>query len=234
MVRNAFDRSMYVLSRTQLGSFDKGRHGMRQHPGIAQPRNPIVGLEKLGISLLVSDFFIDMLAEPKLPAHMTVAESRLPIRAEIDVHYLLDCNSSHKSHDVNTQTAVVEACISCHDDDHTNAFEGSSRHRLVQAEQAGYTPSGTDVSCASCHVPKIENGDLIITNHIQNDNLRPNEKMIRSARLDCHGLGFTLDALADRNLINSNFRGMPTVQVHSLAWATRRATTDELVRVNTQ
>jgi hypothetical protein len=43
--------------------------------------------------------------------------------------------------------------------------------------------------------------------------------MIRPACLHCHGLGFTLDALADPALIDNNFRGRPQVHVDSMAMA---------------
>lgn len=70
---------------------------------------------------------------------------------------------------------------------------------------------------------KIERRGKIATNHNQNDNLRPNEKMIRTVCLDCHGLAFSLDALADTDLIRRNFSGRPTVHVESIEWAVRRA-----------
>jgi hypothetical protein len=62
--------------------------------------------------------------------------------------------------------------------------------------------------------------------HGQNDNLRPNEKMIRSVCLPCHGLGFTLDALADRTLIDANFAGKPRGHVRSLQMVGARSTPD--------
>ena len=49
----------------------------------------------------------------------------------------------------------------------------------------------------------------IFVTHNQNDNLRPNEKMVRSVCGNCHGLQFTLDALADPALVERNFKGRP-------------------------
>ena len=63
----------------------------------------------------------------------------------------------------------------------------------------------------------------VTTNHNQNDSLRPNEKMIRPVCLDCHGLAFSLDALADTDLVARNFAGKPDVHVESIEWAIRRA-----------
>ena len=53
-------------------------------------------------------------------------------------------------------------------------------------------------------------------------NLRPNEKMLRTVCMDCHGLGFSIDALADEKLINNNFNGMPSVHVESIDLVKRR------------
>ena len=60
------------------------------------------------------------------------------------------------------------------------------------------------------------------TLHNQNDNLRPNEKMIRSVCLDCHGLQFALDSLADPALIGSNFQGQSKVSIESIQMAIER------------
>jgi hypothetical protein len=59
----------------------------------------------------------------------------------------------------------------------------------------------------------------IMVEHNQNATLSPNEKMIRPACLHCHGLAFTLDALADEALIETNFQGRPTVHVESMELA---------------
>ena len=51
--------------------------------------------------------------------------------------------------------------------------------------------------------------------------------MIRAVCLDCHGLEFSLDALADARLIDRNFTGTPAVHVESVDWAVRRSAADE-------
>jgi len=211
----------------QARSFARGRHGMRKHPGIAAPRNPAEGLERIGLSHAVPAIVAGWLADPVPPTRMTVGEARLPMRADVDLHRALDCGACHRPHDVDTARAAVEACESCHDDRHTRAYFDSPHHRLWQAELAGEAPSGTGVSCATCHMPGTENSDTIATNHNQNDTLRPNEKMIRAVCLDCHGLEFSLDALADARLIDRNFTGTPAVHVESVDWAVRRSAADE-------
>jgi hypothetical protein len=56
----------------------------------------------------------------------------------------------------------------------------------------------------------------IVVEHNQSATFAPNSKMIRPACLHCHGLGFALDALADRDLITRNFDGKPGVHVQSM------------------
>jgi formate-dependent nitrite reductase cytochrome c552 subunit len=118
----------------------------------------------------------------------------------------------------------VAACTSCHADQHTLAFEGSPHHRLWQQAQAGEIPAEQGVSCASCHMPRIDYDvndwmSRVMVDHNQSASLSPNSKMIRPACLHCHGLGFSIDALADRALIDRNFAGQPEVPVDTMALA---------------
>lgn len=207
----------------QAQSFALGRHGMRQHPEIAQPRDPSEGLDRIALSVLDSDLIDRWFTDPAPPLHMTVGDSRLPMHDDVDPHKTLDCSTCHLPHEVEIKSAAVEACMNCHADSHSIAYENSPHHELWQSERVGTTPAGSGISCATCHMPKIEQGGTVFTNHNQNDNLRPNEKMIRSVCLDCHGLEFSINALADSNLVQSNFAGIPSVQIESTEWALRRA-----------
>jgi len=209
--------------KPQALSHAGGRHGMRSHPRIAQPRDPRLGLEMIGLAGVVPGVVADWLADPVPPARMTVGEARLPMRPGADPHRAPDCGACHRSHDVDIVHAAVEACASCHDDPHTRAYFGSPHHRLWQAELAGAAPPGAGVTCATCHLPRAEERGKFATDHNQNTTLRPNEKMIRPVCLDCHGLGFSLDALADVRLIERNFDGTPAVHVESIEWAVRRS-----------
>jgi hypothetical protein len=156
-----------------------------------------------------------------LPA-MTPAQARLPMHAEA-AHSELSCASCHRPHAYDTAQAAVQACLGCHDDTHTRAYEGSPHHRLWLAEQAGEAPPGSGVSCAGCHMPlrtyTDAQGKRTHTEHNQNATLRPNEKMLRPVCLNCHGLPFALDALADPALIGRNFRGQPAQHVRSVEMA---------------
>jgi hypothetical protein len=150
---------------------------------------------------------------------MTPAQARLPMHDDA-AHSELTCNSCHAGHRFDTAYAAVEACLQCHADEHSLAYEGSPHHALWLAEQGG-APRGSGVSCATCHMPRIDHdvSDWLsrkVVDHNQSASLAPNSKMIRPACQHCHGLGFAIDALADRQLIDNNFRGRPRVHVESI------------------
>jgi Cytochrome c3 len=190
-------------------TFTEGRHGMRLRNGLFVSHDGPFGLFKAA----------------RLPA-MSVKEARLPMKAEAR-DKTLGCNTCHSAHKYDRAAAQVAACAGCHDDAHTRAYSGSPHHALFEREVAGKIPRGSGVSCATCHMPVVETRDefgnkAIFITHNQNGNLRPNEKMVRSVCANCHGLQFTLDALADADLIAKNFRGLPRVHIQSIEWAKRR------------
>lgn len=139
----------------------------------------------------------------------------------------LGCTSCHAAHRFDTHSAAVEACLSCHNDEHSRVYKDSPHFRLWSEELRGQQPRGAGVSCATCHLPreihKEEGVETVRTQHNQNLNLRPNEKMIRSVCLYCHGLDFSLDALADATLVERNFSGQPTLHVKSVEMTEQRA-----------
>jgi formate-dependent nitrite reductase cytochrome c552 subunit len=156
---------------------------------------------------------------------MTPALARRPMKPSAGDRQL-SCSSCHTAHTFDTQQAAVEACLGCHDDGHSRAFEGSPHAALWTRERAGTAPPGSGVSCATCHLPRVpvrETPGTVVVQHNQNLNLRPNEKMTRTVCLACHGLGFSLDALADPRLIASNFTGRPRHRIASIDMAARRA-----------
>lgn len=170
--------------------FQQGKHGMRLKAGLS-PMKPSL--------------------------------ARLPMKAD-SVDKELDCVVCHDAHDFNVQTAAVDACLSCHDDQHSLAYLDSPHYELWQKEVEGEMPEGTGVSCASCHMPR-EDMDVsewmsrVVVHHNQNATLTPNEKMMRPACLNCHGLEFSINALADRPLIDNNFNGLPTFKTDSMKLA---------------
>lgn len=154
-----------------------------------------------------------------LPA-LSPVMSRLPMKPSSH-DKTLSCMSCHGAHQFNTKQAAVDSCLECHDDEHSKNYWDSSHAQLWKKEQSGTLPRGAGVSCASCHMPRVwheneEELERILVEHNQNNTLRPNDKMLRPVCLQCHGLGFSLDALADSALIKSNFNGPPVEHVESI------------------
>ncbi len=148
---------------------------------------------------------------------MTPAMARLPMQPH-SLHRELDCSSCHGAHGYDTRYAAVHACLQCHADDHSLAYTNTAHFRLWQHELDGTAASGTGVSCATCHMPRMENEEgRVIVQHNQNDNLRPNEKMLRSVCMNCHGVDFSMQALADPALVDTCYDGQPEDHVESMA-----------------
>jgi len=156
---------------------------------------------------------------------MTPAMSDLNLHVEKS-HTELTCTTCHGEHEFNTVKAAVDKCLGCHNDEHSNEYLRSPHYDLWRKELKGELPEGTGVSCATCHMPATptsrREGAPVFVDHNQNATLRPNEKMIRPVCLNCHGLGFSLDALADPELIEHNFRGRPHTHIPSIDMAIER------------
>jgi len=195
----------------EWATFVEGRHGMR------------LDRDRLGVAL----------------APMSPADARLPMKVD-PADDSVDCGSCHASHRFDTDAAAVESCIGCHDDEHSQAYFASPHFALVERARAGDLDPEAAVTCATCHMPRTsmsyDYGAYIhvLVQHNQSDNLTPNDKMLRSVCQDCHGLGFGIDALADRDLIERNFRGRPASHVPSidLALERRRAVDEERQRAS--
>jgi hypothetical protein len=142
---------------------------------------------------------------------MRPAQARLPMRPSAHGREL-GCNTCHAAHAYDTAAAAVEACESCHADRHTRAYRGSAHFALWQAERTGEGRPGSGVSCATCHLPRRPagtGGKAVAAVHNQNDNLRPPDRMARDVCGHCHGLAFSLQALADPAAGNWNYYGPP-------------------------
>ena len=164
---------------------------------------------------------------------LTPSMARLPMKEKAsDKQH--GCHVCHKAHKRDPAYEAVEACLACHDDEHSRAYKLSLHYQLWQQELADESAAQTGVSCATCHLPRQiirrEGQDVVWVQHNQNDNLRPNEKMLRSVCLYCHGLAFSLDALADEKLVNNNFKGQPALHVKSIDMAKKRELDKKLAR----
>jgi hypothetical protein len=154
---------------------------------------------------------------------MTPAQARLPMHTDA-AHRELTCTTCHGAHRFDVVSAAVDACLECHNDGHSLAYVDSPHHRLWQQASAGALAPGSGVSCATCHMPRVDYDvsewlRRVMVEHNQNATLTPNEKMLRPVCLHCHGLQFSLDALADPAMVANNYRGTPSVHIPSLEMA---------------
>ncbi|MBL8468743.1 cytochrome c3 family protein [Methyloversatilis discipulorum] len=167
-----------------------------------------------------------------MPA-MTPAEARIPMKADAP-HTGIGCTTCHGAHRFDTVKAATDGCLGCHADRHSQAFAASPHAQLAKKEASGELPPGSAVTCATCHMPRLEHrtDDVrhMSVQHNQNDTLRPSEKMLRPVCMNCHSLQFSIDALADPKLKDSNFKGRPAVHVDSIAWALKDAERAEAER----
>lgn len=154
---------------------------------------------------------------------MTPSRARLPMKSAA-LHSELSCSTCHETEEGSSpMVSEVEVCERCHADEHTTSYRNSKHFEFLELELAGKMARGSGVTCATCHMPRLKNEEGVLwVNHNQNDNLRPNEKMIRSACGTCHGLPFAIDSLADPQLVANNFTGQPSKHIKSVDFALSR------------
>jgi hypothetical protein len=152
---------------------------------------------------------------------LLLADARLPMKADA-MGRRPGCNQCHSAHDYDTRRAAARSCLECHDDEHSRNWRDSPHGQLWQSELDGRAPKGSGVACASCHMPRQEHRGMVTVEHNQNAFLRPVETMGRKVCMQCHGLPFSLNSLADDELLKNNFQGAPSVQVESFDWVRER------------
>ncbi|MBX2837254.1 MAG: ammonia-forming cytochrome c nitrite reductase subunit c552 [Gammaproteobacteria bacterium] len=206
-------------SDTLLANADSQETNEEGDDWIASPSmDSCAGCHNMEVDLFVKGKHGMRLGEGLDP--MSPSMARLPMHSDAE-HSELTCNSCHAAHTYDVVTASVESCLGCHSDQHSIAYKESSHFALWLAEVAGDAEAGSGVSCATCHMPRT-NMDVddynarIVVNHNQSATLSPNSKMIRPACMECHGLEFSINALADRTLIENNFKGQPTMEIQSV------------------
>lgn len=162
---------------------------------------------------------------------LKVGNGRLAL-SEDATNKAVNCNSCHEDHLFNTEKAAIDACLGCHEDEHSKGYRKSKHFKSYQLAQLKNSDTNSGVTCAGCHMPRIEireHGEKrIFVDHNQNNTLRPNEKMVRTVCMNCHGLKFSLESLADADLINNNFVGLPKMENKGFAMARER---EELKRM---
>ncbi|MGF1512856.1 MAG: cytochrome c3 family protein [Elainellaceae cyanobacterium] len=172
-------------------------------------------LGKHGIRLLEDE-------SPLMPAM-----ARLPMKqAAHDLQ--MTCSTCHDAHSVNTVQAAVDSCLTCHNDTHSLNYENSQHAQLFAADLVELPrpsgpglprPSGSAVSCATCHLPRheVETGGETVTlvNHNNTYTLLPRDRMVGEVCMNCHGVEYSYNSIFDDDLVEANFDAPPTLSLET-------------------
>ena len=139
--------------------------------------------------------------------------ARLPMKAEAH-DQLMTCNTCHDVHSTQTTPAATDACLTCHNDQHSLNYENSKHAELFAADRNLPRPSGESVSCATCHLPRheIQMGEEKVThvNHNNTYTLLPRDRMVQEVCMNCHGVEYSFNSIFDDDLVEANFDKAPT------------------------
>lgn len=163
-------------------------------------------LSKHGIRLL----------EEKSPLTPTMA--RLPMKHDV-MDKQMNCNACHSVHSADTVEASVDACLTCHNDNHSLNYQ-NSRHAELFAESKELPRPGVGaVSCATCHLPRVVDDRLetpvVHVNHNNTYNLKPQDRMVGDVCMNCHGVEYSYNSIFDPELVEANFDRSPTLEMQT-------------------
>ncbi|MGB3493464.1 MAG: hypothetical protein WBA57_12090 [Elainellaceae cyanobacterium] len=144
--------------------------------------------------------------------------ARLPMKA--DAHALqMTCGTCHDNHSVNTVQAAVDSCLTCHNDTHSLNYENSRHADLFAGDRTLPRPSGSSVSCATCHLPRHEvnqGGEpFTLVNHNNTYTLLPRDRMVQEVCMNCHGVEYSYNSIFDDDLVEANFDQPPTLSLET-------------------
>ena len=148
---------------------------------------------------------------------LTPAMAEIPMKASASKK-IMNCNACHDVHSVNTQTAAVDSCLTCHNDNHSLNYKNSKHGKNVIAEGVLPRPSETSVTCATCHLPREHNelGEKILVNHNNTYNLLPRDRMVADVCMHCHGMEYSYNSMFDDALVDANFDRSPNQNLETL------------------
>jgi hypothetical protein len=148
---------------------------------------------------------------------LTPAMARLPMK-ESAMGKQMNCNACHNVHSVNTFTAAVDSCLSCHNDVHSLNYKRSKHGSLFAAAGSLPRPTPELVTCATCHLPRQPQGEseTIFVNHNNTYNLLPRDRMVKQVCMNCHGLEYSYNSIFDEELVEANFDRPPNQELETL------------------
>ncbi len=154
---------------------------------------------------------------------LTPAMARIPMKHEA-FDKQMNCNACHDVHTVNTVQASVDACLTCHNDNHSLNYENSKHAKDVFATLKENPelprPGAEAVTCATCHLPRTAqkkgDGSLFVNvNHNNTYTLKPADRMVGDVCMNCHGLEYSYNSIFDEELVEANFDRPPTLSHES-------------------
>ncbi len=149
---------------------------------------------------------------------LTPAMARLPMQPAA-LNQAMTCGTCHDVHTVNTVTAAVDSCLGCHSDTHSLNYEKSQHAQLFAADRDLPRPSGSSVSCATCHLPRhaMTQGEQTLTqvNHNNTYTLLPRDRMVQEVCMNCHGVEYSYNSIFDDDLVEANFDRPPTLTLET-------------------
>lgn len=127
----------------------------------------------------------------------------------------MNCNACHNVHSINTMQAAVDACLTCHNDNHSLNYENSKHAKAVFASQLP-RPDSASVTCSTCHLPRIahKSADGIPAAKVNHNNtytLKPRNRMVGEVCMNCHGVEYSYNSIFDDELVEANFDRPPTL-----------------------
>ncbi len=148
---------------------------------------------------------------------LTPAMARLPMQHDA-MQKQMNCNACHDVHSAKTVEASVDACLTCHNDNHSLNYQNSKHAELFAASKELPRPGPGAVSCATCHLPRITDEfdeTVVHVNHNNTYNLKPQDRMVGDVCMNCHGIEYSYNSIFDPELVESNFDRPPTLEMES-------------------
>ncbi|MGD1950590.1 MAG: cytochrome c3 family protein [Leptolyngbyaceae cyanobacterium] len=149
---------------------------------------------------------------------LTPAMARLPMQHDA-MQKQMNCNACHNVHSANTVEASVDACLTCHNDNHSLNYQNSRHAELFAASNELPRPASGAVSCSTCHLPRVTHGQgdsaVVKVNHNNTYNLKPQDRMVGDVCMNCHGLEYGYNSIFDPELVEANFDRPPTLEMQT-------------------
>lgn len=142
--------------------------------------------------------------------------AHLPMKEE-GMNQVMNCNTCHDVHAVNTVTAAVEACLTCHDDPHSRNYFQSRHGEMWLAQTELARPNQESVTCATCHLPRqTTEAKKVFVNHNNTYTLLPRDRAVKEVCMNCHGMEYSYNSIFDDALVKENFARSPTLNLQTL------------------